>query len=54
LEQLLKEIRAEEELAASKRAGMRESHHGGLNDQMRSLEQNVSFSSRGSSKVHPL
>lgn len=51
---ILQEIRAEEEVAAAQRAGMPESHHGGLNDQMRSLADNVSFNSRGSGKVHPV
>ena len=51
---ILQEIRAEEEVAAAQQAGMPESHHGGLNDQMRSLTDNISFNSRGSGKVRPV
>lgn len=51
---LLEELRAEEKVAASNRAGKPGSHHGGLNDQMRSLTDNISFNSRASGKVHPL
>ena len=54
MKHILQEIRAEEEVAAAMRAGMPESHHGGLNDQMRSLTDNISFNSRNSGKVHPV
>ena len=54
MKHILEEMRAEEQIVAAKRAGMPESHHGGLNDQMRSLTDNISFNSRNSSKVHPL